>query len=406
MGGCNIKVSIIIPVYNTEKYLVKCLESVCNQTFRDIEIICINDSSTNDSIKILNKYKENDSRIKIITNKINQGLSYSRNVGLKEAIGEFVWFIDSDDSIAERDAVEKIYAIVNNNNLDIVSFDFEYEYENIKLKDLYPSYNRPNSNCFSEILIGREMFERQIINGGFYTPACSYVFKRSYLIDNNLFFKDIIHEDDLFSPLAMIKADKVGYIEGKYYRYYRRDSSLSTSNNIPSHLQSYIYIYDELLTFLKEEGNLGKCEYAYIRYLMSIKSIIFRYYIEWVKNGGEIKFSKDYYNSLLQIILEEKYPYISTIFNNTIFNAIKNNKSLIIYGAGEVSLSVQALLYDLGIKEYIIAISNGNDKYPSIDSINIDKKECVVLIAALGNKKYEMSENLTKQGFSNYFYMT
>ena len=115
------KVSIIIPVYNTEAYLEECLDSVISQSLRDIEILCINDASTDSSMQILRKYARKDSRIKVLQNSVNQGLSYTRNVGIDNACGEYIQFVDSDDWI-EPDTEEVLYKIAAGNQLDLLKF--------------------------------------------------------------------------------------------------------------------------------------------------------------------------------------------------------------------------------------------------------------------------------------------
>ena len=102
------KVSVIIPIYNTEKYLRKCLDSVCNQTLSDIEIICVNDCSTDNSLEILEEYASKDNRIKLIDFKENKGAAVARNAGIDEAKGEYIGFVDSDDFI-DLDFYEKLY---------------------------------------------------------------------------------------------------------------------------------------------------------------------------------------------------------------------------------------------------------------------------------------------------------
>ena len=113
------KVSIIVPVYNVEKYLEKCLDSLVNQSLHDIEIICVNDGSKDDSLDILEKYAKKDSRIKII-NKQNQGLSAARNDGLKVAAGEYVGYVDSDDWV-DLNFYEKLYESAKKYNAEIAS---------------------------------------------------------------------------------------------------------------------------------------------------------------------------------------------------------------------------------------------------------------------------------------------
>ena len=110
-----VAISVIIPVYNVEKYLGRCLDSVVNQTFTDIEIICINDGSSDNSLEILKRYAQRDRRIKIFTQE-NSGLSASRNVGMKYASGDYIYFIDSDDYLVKT-AFEELYKIATINNL-------------------------------------------------------------------------------------------------------------------------------------------------------------------------------------------------------------------------------------------------------------------------------------------------
>ena len=140
------KVSVIIPVYNTEKYLRKCLESVINQTLKDIEIICINDCSTDDSLKILNDIK--DERLKILNLPQNSGVSFARNRGIDEAKGEYISFVDSDDFIAP-DFLEKLYN--KSQGADAVKGNI-YLYDNLTdTAELTDFYNM-NDNIFIMVL--------------------------------------------------------------------------------------------------------------------------------------------------------------------------------------------------------------------------------------------------------------
>ena len=115
-----VKISVIVPVYNTQKYLNECLNSLINQTFQDIEIICINDGSTDDSLEVLNEFSKKDNRIKIVTQK-NSGLSASRNHGIELSKGEYIYFIDSDDYI-ELNTLKELYDISIENSCDLIIF--------------------------------------------------------------------------------------------------------------------------------------------------------------------------------------------------------------------------------------------------------------------------------------------
>ncbi len=122
------KVSVIVPVYNVEKYLERCIESLINQTFDDIEIIALNNGSTDKSLDILNYYAHKDKRIRVINNK-NIGVSKSRNIGIEEAIGEYISFVDSDDWI-DSNMIYILYDTISDNNCDLVMCTYIRELSN------------------------------------------------------------------------------------------------------------------------------------------------------------------------------------------------------------------------------------------------------------------------------------
>ena len=128
----NPKVSVIIPVYNVEQYLKQCLDSVVNQTFKDIEIIIVNDCSPDNSLQIINEYQQKDSRIVLVDLKENVGLGFSRNEGMKVAKGKYITFVDSDDWVT-KDYVEILYNTIEKYQYDVISPDF-YEYDDVKQK--------------------------------------------------------------------------------------------------------------------------------------------------------------------------------------------------------------------------------------------------------------------------------
>ena len=132
------KVSVIIPVYNTEKYLRRCFDSVVNQTLSDIEIICINDCSTDNSLEILQEYASKDKRIKLIDFKVNKGAAIARNIGIDAATGEYIGFVDSDDFV-DLDFYEKLYKKAAETGADAVKGKL-FLYDNEKKTDI--------SRCF------------------------------------------------------------------------------------------------------------------------------------------------------------------------------------------------------------------------------------------------------------------
>ena len=188
-----IKVSIIVPVYNTEKYLKKCLDSLVNQTLKDIEIICINDGSLDNSLQILKEYEKKDNRIKIV-NQRNQGVSIARNNGIKLASGEYIGFTDSDDYV-DLDFYEKLYNGANNQDM-----------------------------CGGEIKKSNYQYRK-------YYCFWSYIYKKSLIINNNIIFPEKITngEDVCFLWKAIFLSNKINYVNNTYYHYIKRNGSAVNS---------------------------------------------------------------------------------------------------------------------------------------------------------------------------------
>ena len=186
------KVSIIVPVYNVGKYLSKCLDSLINQTLEDIEIICINDGSTDNSLDILKSYSAKDSRIKII-DKPNEGLSITRNIGIHSATGKYIGFIDSDDWI-DLDFYEKLYSAITSNDVDIACATIVRKRENSSKYRVF----------FKEEKIYETLEDKlKAIN----YPKCSYVWNKLYKADKikNIPFKKGIYFEDVYWTLEVLK---------------------------------------------------------------------------------------------------------------------------------------------------------------------------------------------------------
>lgn len=237
-----IKVSVIIPVYNVEKYIEKCLVSVLNQTLREIEIICVNDGTKDHSMEIIDRYAKQDDRI-IIVNKDNGGLSSARNAGIRIAKGQFIYFIDSDDYIIEN-ALEELYDHSINDRLDCIYFDAEAFFEEPELMNTHGHYTtyykRPA--VFDKVVSGVTLFS-DLENGKWFRPsACLQMIRREYLINTGiLFYEGIVHEDQLYTFQTMLEAPRVKHINVPYYRRrVRKDSIMTSENEVVSSYGYYV----------------------------------------------------------------------------------------------------------------------------------------------------------------------
>jgi glycosyltransferase involved in cell wall biosynthesis len=217
------KVSIIVPVYNVEKYLRECLDSLVNQTLKDIEIICINDASPDNSLKILKEYKKkNPKLIKIIDLKKNVGQGCARNHGLDKAQGEYISFVDSDDYV-DVTMCEKLYAFAKKNGADLVQFNYMEFFEK-NYKNQNSIVKRTNSKYFSgpDLCVPREKF----ISKATVVVWARFCHRSTW---DNIRFPDLVHEDVAIYFFHLVRAQKIVKLEDSLYFYRKRICSITTS---------------------------------------------------------------------------------------------------------------------------------------------------------------------------------
>lgn len=232
------KVSIIIVAYNIENYIERCMESVVNQSFKNIEIIVVNDGSTDGTLKILNKFKESDNRIKIITQE-NNGVMEARNTGFNYATGEYILFVDGDDWL-ELECIEKLYSKSNSENNDIVIFNFFWSYDDtIKFEN---EFNYKSNDIIMNPL--KSLFIGNI------TPSIWTKFiRRKYITDNNVSFPSKINfAEDLATVSSLfISKPNVGILRENLYNYYQRRDSVTKQ------ISPKILDVNKAILFIKEK---------------------------------------------------------------------------------------------------------------------------------------------------------
>ena len=191
----SVDVSFIVPVYNVEKYLADCLDSILNQDIDNFEVICIEDCSTDHSLEILNQYTKKDKRVFIIQNEINKGLSYNRNLGMKIAKGRYIYFIDSDDKLCNR-TLSQLIELGDREHLDVVLFEADHESETNDLRRKYHVNFWERVNSYKGIYTGGEIFAKFVENGEMISAVWVQLWNRKFLLENNLhFIEGILYED-------------------------------------------------------------------------------------------------------------------------------------------------------------------------------------------------------------------
>ena len=277
--------TIIIPVYNVEKYLPECIDSAIHQTYPDIRIILVDDGSTDSSGKICDQCAQLDPRISVI-HKPSGGLSDARNAGLAQADTKYVYFLDSDDYI-EPQAIEILHHIAEQNNLDMLHFDNDVIQENDR--GFFESVEyQLNPGAYPDVMPGREMYHEFVVNWYYRPPVQFYFYNRKFLADNNITFKKgIVHEDELFSFITFLNAERVMHIPAILYNYRQRANSIMTAPETQNHSDSFYIILQDVLNNYGYFRSNPKTQQAYDTGVVHFADYYFYYYFRTARLQDE-----------------------------------------------------------------------------------------------------------------------
>ncbi len=276
-----VKISVIVPIYNSEKYLRKCLDSLVNQTLKDIEIILINDGSKDESENIIKEYLEKYDNIKYIYQE-NAGQACARNNGIKVAKGEYLAFLDSDDYLRE-DAYEILWRQIEEKKCDILCFNYYTDREDIIEKN-------------GEYAINPEdVVKKYIINEA---SPWSKVVKKDIFIKNNLgFLEDHIYEDLALIPTLSLYTKKIEYINECLYYYNIHDASTMRQKAFSKKMLDIYDVMEHLYKIFSETEYSEELEYLYIEHLLHGAGLNFLKYEE-----GRLELKK------IGKIIKKKFP--------------------------------------------------------------------------------------------------
>lgn len=241
------KLSIIVPVYNVEKYLPKCLESLIKQTLKDIEIICVNDGSIDNSLAILKEFASKDSRIRIIDNQ-HQGVAKTRNTGIEQSTGEYIGFVDSDDYI-DIDFFEKLYNSATKSNSDIAIASI------LKHKKFFNIYNAKYTKEETAITI-QDKIKLCEDKKHFFFYAWNKIYHSGFIKENNIKFSEgQIYEDVMFAIKALYYSNKIISVYGTKYHYIEHENSLTKyKDKTGEKEQDLVKAYSELQEFCNSKN--------------------------------------------------------------------------------------------------------------------------------------------------------
>lgn len=336
-----MKVSIIVPVYNAEKYITKCIDSLLNQTYNNIEIIAIDDGSTDSSYNILKSYKD-----KIITiHQKNHGVSYSRNVGIKKATGEYITFVDVDDWI-DLDMIEKLYQQTEDGKIDIIRCGYIREYS-----DHQESFIISNKKI--KITQNKSIIYNKFLNNYDLASPCGQLIRKSCI--KKLFREDIkVGEDYLFNLDVYTNAVSFVLLSNCYYHYLYNDNSATTSISydiIYKRCEDSIIVYSYLFDYIKKWDYDSKENIQLVNYRI-IKELNMKL-ISLFKNNDKLS--------------KEKKKIIFEFFNNINIKKIRKELQLktIIKNINIYSLFILCIKYKVSFLYFLL----GNTFYKTIYKI-------------------------------------
>lgn len=313
------KVSVIVPVYNVENYVEKCINSLVNQTLQDIEIIIVNDGSKDNSVRIINQFIKKYPEKIIYLEKENGGLSDARNYAIPYARGQYIAFLDADDYV-EFDTYEKMYEIAKNENSDMVECDFYWEYPNKVRKDIGQVYNGK-----------KEMIEKVRV------VAWNKLIKRQILNETKIQFpKGYRYEDIEFTYKLVPYLDKVSFLKKPCIHYIQRENSISNSQN--ERTKEIFDVLDNVINFYKRNEIYDKykeeLEYIYTRYLLC---------------SSLLRMVKIENKKVRKKLLNETWERLNTKFpdwkRNKILNKNKNIKNIYMKSINKITYKIYIKIF-------------------------------------------------------------
>jgi glycosyltransferase involved in cell wall biosynthesis len=413
-----IGISVIVPVYNVEKYVERCIRSIIDQDFENFEVICVNDASTDSSREILTKLAKEDSRIKIIDNYVNLGLGQTRNIGMDHARGEYICFVDSDDFIAE-DALGILYECAIRNRCMGIYFGTKVIYEDNPEKVVCS--NVLDMPKIETIMTGAEVILKLYENRPISFVAWRQFYRRDYLEKIGIRFPiGVLYEDIWFTTYALVECDCVCYLKKDLYNYWRRPNSICYAGNRKNYLYGYVVAARLLTSYFEKCQSENQLSYktaaARECYRMILALVQREYLYTNVEDMNDfIKRSSTQEKELLDKMLRLKQEgIICRELDKYDIDYIRNFPQIAIYGAGGIGVDIYCILKSKGICVSRFIVTNRNSNVDMIDSVPVQlvdeiKDEIrhdgsiLVLVGGKGRMIQSIVKELKERNIENYY---
>lgn len=409
MQNYDVKVSVVIPVYNVEEYLAECLDSVIHQTLQEIEVICVNDASTDNSMKILESYKRIDHRIKVYANKVNYGLAYTRNKGMQKAEGKYIYALDSDDKI-KLDALQKLYETAEENGSDVITFEGELLFQNVDIEKKFNDYTICRHCNYPKAATGKEYFCLFMENHEWVASIPRHFYRREFIVSNKLqFIRGIVEEDEFFSFQVYKYASQVVHIKEKLFIRRFRENSITTEMNIEKTFIGKLVTFVHILKYSVPVSSEDKYEQAVEKYINVLSGSLLRLYDQLDDNtrdtlqldNGEINISYQ----IFRRVVDAKRLMIKYEYDMNKIMELENVK-VNIFGAGIKAKQAIPILLENNVKIKNIVVSSSKNNVSSLYGIEVQEigqleaEASTPIIICLAGRD-EVKQILIKKGFKN-----
>ena len=406
-------VSVIIPIYNVERWLPACLDSVLAQTFQDFEVICVNDCSYDGCAAILADYAVRDPRIRIIELEQNSGQGIARNVGFKASKGRYAYFLDSDDMIAPE-TLEELVACADENNLDGIFFDSSVVFDSPELAKRHASYPAHHIGSYPVgVMQGIDLFESFMGQHDWTCYVQRQLWRSAFLRENNIVYPSKpTHEDEAFAFEAIVRSKRVMYLPRPLFIRRYRDGSVMTSK--PG-LKDFISYFQGLCHMLQVSSELDldsrgvKSNIA--RIFFACKRLYEHLRREGIDPGAQFADEPDLYNRYLVFASSQDFVLHYGLLSPYIGEQIARYERLYIYGAGIIASNVFDVLASGGqaIEGFLVTSKADNPPaYKGHHVYELAKTPCdhnaLVLVAVTDGYRTDVEQALDSAGWHHVYF--
>ena len=404
-----VKVSVIVPVFNAERTIRACIESLRLQTLQDIECIFIDDASGDGTYKVLEEYQKKDPRVIVLHNNENIGAAASRNRGLEMAKGEYVQFVDADDYL-DLEALERLYMAAEAQKAEMCYLGMQAHFESTAdelrvqegIRGKYPG-----------LYSGKELIAQFVENKEFFLYLCSVFYNNAFIREHSLSFRNLrIGEGGDFILRALCRAEKVMVCNEKYYHYRVHESSVTHEANAKRNLLiGQIVQYADVLQYFSQHENAKELIVCLEDQHKKMAGEIQRLTADEIKQV-EACLTTDYYRHVFHLLQQRSNVY-GIKLDERVLSKIRKKPFLIIYGAGYASKEVIELLQIHEIEILGFAVTKRKKGQMSLYGHHIFEIQELVkyndksLVLVAANKIYneDIKNTLEKYGFRDYFFL-